>query len=169
MAHELNIQLVFGSPFSAEPFSLGRFADRAISLLSVNSIIVVAARAMRFLRVDIGARSAVALGVFANSDALEMLRVNASAISANVVNDHTLWQIAVSEEPRHAVRATIQAAKKESAVSIFVQRSLPNVAVSNFDCFKRKPIVFFVSAVHFLTSKWNARHSTVTMAIQGAY
>jgi hypothetical protein len=90
--------------------------------------------------------------VFCDSNALEVLRINARSVSAHVIHNVTVRYFSFSRVPSNSMRPATCPSKVEEAVSVAVKRTLPHNAVSLFFCFCVKTLGFFVSEVAHIKS-----------------
>lgn len=123
----LNLQDTFRLPLRAKTFGFVRLADGAVTLLAVETIVRMAFRAMRFLRVDVAGRCGIALGVGRRGQRVEVLRVHAGPIAAGVIHDMAIGDGPIREPQRQPVSFTVGAAESDDAVpvSVFVSRPQP--------------------------------------------
>lgn len=115
----------FALPLGSKPFALGGLADRTISLRAIFTVVLMAFRAMRFLRVDIASGSGVAFRILGCRYDHQMLRIHAGAISAGVINDHALRNHSSGNKQCDAVRLSASPSECNYSVAITVPVSDP--------------------------------------------
>lgn len=150
MAVQLDLKRIFSSPLGAQPFCFRGFAYGAIPLFPVLTVKGVPILAMRLPRVNGWDGIAIPKGVFGLSDALKVLRIYASRISAHMVNNKVITDWSMEGEPCNAVRASVLPSKPKSSVPILIQMPIPYVAssVKGEAPLGIKARLFFRSEVH---------------------
>lgn len=126
----LNLLNALCAPLSPESLRLVGFALRAIAHTSVDAVVLVTTLAVRLLRVDVAHGIRVALGVVADRHRVQVLRVDARAVSTCVIDDVSVWNRAAGQEERHAMRSTSRASEGDDPVAILVQKPCPQQTVS---------------------------------------
>lgn len=117
------------APRSTKPFAFCPFTLRAVALAAVNAIKQVTISTMRLLGIDVGDRCGIAFRILRTRQDVEMLRVHARTITADVVYHEALWDRSTGKPKRRAMRFTRRPSEKEQAVSIFIEPTTPNDAV----------------------------------------
>lgn len=153
-----HIKGVFGIPFLYQPSALFSFADRTISLLAVLLVEGMTVFAKRLSAIYGRERRTVFEGIFTSGDGFQMRRVNARSVAANVIYHHSIRNVAVDAEPSDPVCASRAAAEMKGAVSVFIERCIPDMAIANDGPFGFKPSRFIRrQMVHVVKAFWMVR------------
>ncbi len=144
----LNLYNPLGFPFLLKAFLLRPFANGAVPLFAVNFIKRVSFFTHRFLRVYVSGRSRILKSIFSHSYALEMLRVNAIALAASVVDDKPRWDFNTGQIKRYPMRSSQRPFKEKNTVSVFVLFSYPFNTICAWAAVKVKSFNFFFGNQH---------------------
>lgn len=99
-------------------------------MAAVEAVEFVSVLAVRLLRVDVCSRCGVALRIFRASQRVEMLRIDATATTADVIDDMAFWDRPTRDPHGDAMGFACSASHKDHAISVFVGFTSPNDAVS---------------------------------------
>ncbi len=149
MVPRLAGESVFFAPLFVEPFCFRCFANRAISLIAVATIIRMAFRAFCFSRILSG-RTIPEQCVFFGRKNAKMGRIDTGRIFTRMIDNGLTWDVADRSPIRNSVSTAVESTKPESSIAIIVEPSIPNPTSIWFGHIaRRKSSTFFLChAVH---------------------
>lgn len=109
-----------------------RITYGAVAYASVLPIKFVAKFAVSFLGVYCSNASGVFERIFSNSDSSQVRRIDAVSISTSMINDQSIRDIANMDVVGHPMGTPGFSSKKESSVSVFIKRTLPQMTITPF-------------------------------------
>jgi hypothetical protein len=153
---------IIDTPFLSKTAVLIAFADGAYPLflaicLDKGFIKFVSVFAVRLTCINSWYRVAVGKCILSYCDQRKMLMINAPRVSTNVVNNHTRWYRAAGNKPCNPMGASTSFPKIESAVPVFVERTIPSIAaIAQYFVFLTKSVQFaFCQHAILLTALWD--------------
>lgn len=125
--------------------------NRAVSLFAIFFIKKMPMFAMSLNRVFISNRIRIGHSVFAMRNHTQMSRINTASIFAYMVNNHISRDISYMKIISHSMTPSSFFSKIKSAISVFVQSTLPQMTRVNFYPFSIKSIKFvFCKSFHVI-------------------
>lgn len=100
-------------------------------MTAVIAVVRVALRAMSLLRIDVADRGGIAFRVLAWSKRVQVLRINARPISANVVRHHVQRHWPARNEKSDSGCLAIDPSEKEYSVPVTINLTVPHMAIAN--------------------------------------
>lgn len=143
----LNLQDPFGLPLGAQAAALLGLAARAVTLFAIDAIERMAEFAVRLLRIDIAERARVAQRVLGRRNRVEMLRIDAVAMTTSVIDDEAFGNGSVRQPHRHAMGFASGTAKHEDTIAVPILQPSPQDAIACGRAFGAESFEFLRSRV----------------------
>ena len=138
----------FSSPLLSQPFSLFSLANRAVALLTVFSVKRMAVFAVGTHCVSCSNRRGVYKTVFFSSNHSEVCDIDAMSIFANMVNDHSVGDIALGSVVRNPMGATTFFSEIKRSITVFIERTVPKMTATFFMPLAIEPFQLCLCYIH---------------------
>lgn len=124
-------QISFFSPLLFKSYAFLIRTNRTISLLSINLVKNMPLFAVSLFTINGTNRGGIFQSVFFSGYAPKMLKIYTIPFFTNMVNNHSRRDIAICKIISNTMHSSGFFVKIKSAVTIFVQKTLPQMTIAN--------------------------------------
>lgn len=145
MVPTLALNGIFSSPFSTKSLGLCSLAGRAVTLVAVLTVKLMAVLTVCSKGVTGSNRVGIDQCILSASNKSQVSDVNTVSVLADMVHDHAGFNVSVSEKVSKSMRPTVKPTKIEATVTITIKRILPQMTAIFFTPFRVKSFQFLLS------------------------
>ncbi len=130
MVSRLTLNFIcFFQPLTSKTFFLFCLADRTISLIAIFSIKLMTIFTKLFHLIDGSNRTTIFKSVLSLGNKAKMRWINAISMFTNMVNYHSIWNIAISKVISNPMGSSKFFLKIKRAITIFIKKCFPKMTI----------------------------------------
>lgn len=148
MVSTLTRNRIFCAPPCSESFAFFSLTSRAITLVAVLPVELVSSIAVGPKSVFCSDRVAIFERILSRADKSQVAWRNATSCATDMVNIHTSRDISAVSKVRNSVGSSSHFSEKESAITVFIKRSLPKTTVTDLFPLAVKSFLLLLSNLH---------------------
>jgi hypothetical protein len=142
MVYKLTLSSIFSRPLCTQTLSFFGLAHRTISLFPIFTIKLMSILTMSLSSIYRTYVSGIQI-IFCYRYSSKMSRSNTISIATNMVYNKSLRYVPIKSIVRHPMSSSQFTPEKESTVSVFIERTCPQLTIPALYPFTVKPFGFF--------------------------